>query len=365
MPRRLALSASMLLLAAAAVVLLSRDGHQRARATLAPGGVPATDSAGGDARLAAPAELTEPVAVATTVARGDASAALGNGAIALTVEAVDGSTGRAIAAFFVTALPAAVHAQGRAGVAELTGLAAGSITLEAQGPEHEAVSHTVSLPRAGPVILRLPQRTGARGVVRFADARPAADVVLRLEATPTSSASGPAPEIARPAGPRDVAQPTLAKTDADGHYRFAPLAPGEYSFVVEHMGRRVSTLGPVQVTSGMLDLPEVRLEAGGRLEVEALDQSGLPRKEVLVVLIPADAPALRRYTTADGRLILEPLPPGNYTLVVPAQDTHAEVRKTVELRLGLHRETLRAEPQAAASGAPLHSANDGADGGAR
>jgi len=118
----------------------------------------------------------------------------------LTLAVVDARTGRPVSAFFATVLPAGQHAQGRDGVAHFTGLSAGILTLQVQGPEHETTLAMAELPAAGPVQIRLTQRPGLRGVVRFADARPAPDVVLRLElvggALPGAPATSATAEVA-------------------------------------------------------------------------------------------------------------------------------------------------------------------------
>lgn len=243
----------------------------------------------------------------------------------LVVRALDGTTGAPVAAFFVTVLPEGVHAQGRRGTAELRGLAAGDVTLQVEGPEHGPAVALVSLPTDRTVEVRLPQRPGLRGTVRFADARPAADVSLRLEPPPPP---GAAPYV------------TLAKTDAEGRFRFAPLPEGEYTLKLEHLSLPPVPLGPFSVKQGLCDVPEVYLEAGARLELFVSDAQGAARPSALIVIAPAEGTALRRYTGPDGDVTLEPLAPGRYTINLPAQDGAPEQSREVELTLGLRRESF-------------------------
>lgn len=355
MSRALVLLAAAVAAAIGAVVLLREPGAGSARAgvagALAPDGTtPAPRTEVG--------ELASARLEAVPVGQGGGAAGRGTatpvavapieGTSSLTVRAVDGATGTAVAAYFVRAMPGAVFAQGRAGEALLEGLAPGPTTLEVQGPEHEAVVHTLELPSDRPLILRLPQRPGLRGAVRFADARPAPDVVLRLvsQAAAATESVNPLPPDAvnqTPTPPGDGAEATLAKTDADGRYRFAPLAPGRYRVTVEHLGRVVAEVGPFDVRAGLVEVPDVRLEAGGRLELEVMDGLGRARTEALVVLVTPEGAALRRYTDHEGKLTLEPLPSGRYTVVLPAQAGLPEQRRELELSGGLHRESLRAE----------------------
>lgn len=267
----------------------------------------------------------------------------------LTLDVVDASTGRPVAAFFATVLPAGQHAQGRDGVARFTGLSAGTFTLQVQGPEHEATLAMAELPAAGPVQVRLTQRPGLRGIVRFADARPAPDVVLRLELSGAAPPSAPAASATA-----EVASTTQAKSDADGRYRFAPLAPGLYTVVGEHLGRTLTPLGPVEVTTGMTDLPELRLEAGARLEIEVTDTGGAPAGNILIVVVPGTGTALRRYSASDGKLILEPLVPGPYVVTLPVQGIQAEQRRELKLSVGLHRETFQVNTGQVETGTASH-----------
>jgi len=298
----------------------------------------------------APELAPPPEQIPARDARASADAPVAAGPAAeLTLEVVDDVTGRPVPAFFATVLPQGLHVQGREGAARFAGLPAGTVTIQVQGPEHEPAVASADLPSDRPVQVRLAQRTGLRGVVRFADARPASDVVLRLEPTgaaPTGAAPTATPSAAPGATrtPREAAAATQAKTDTDGRYRFTPLPPGRYSVIAEHLGRAFPPLGPVEVTAGMTDLPELRLDAGARLEIEVTDTGGLPRGEVLVVIVPAEGATLRRYSASDGKLSLEPLVPGRYTVTLPAQGGQAEQRRELELTVGLHRESFRADP---------------------
>jgi hypothetical protein len=261
----------------------------------------------------------------------------------LTLEVLDAVTGRPVPAFFATVLPAGLHAQGRDGVARFPELWPGTLTMQVQGPEHEAAVASAELPAAEPVVVRLTQRTGMRGVVRFADARPAPDVTLRLEVAAAAASGAPRGFGTPSPAPREEAHATLAKTDADGRYRFAPVPSGRYAITLEHLGHTLPPLGPYEVTSGMTDVPEVRLDAGARLEIEVTDSGGLPGANVLIVVVPATGSALRRYSASDGKLILEPLVPGRYIVTLPAQGGQAEQRRELELTIGLHRESFRVD----------------------
>jgi hypothetical protein len=255
----------------------------------------------------------------------------------LQLAVLDAATGRPVAAFFATLLPEGRHVQGREGVARFPGLAAGTHTIEVQGPEHEPALTAADVPAKGPVEVRLTQRRGLRGVVRLADARAAPDVVLRILATTAVGAD------AESAAAQVQATRTLAKTDVDGHYRFAPLPPGRYSVFAEHHGTVLRTLGPFEVTEGMTDVPEIRLEAGARLELEVTDLAGQPAENVLLVIVPATGSTLRRYSGSDGKLVLEPLAPGRYTVNLPAQENRAAQQRELELTLGLHHEVFQVD----------------------
>jgi len=257
----------------------------------------------------------------------------------------DAVTGAPVTAFVVGSPALETPIQGRAGHAELHGLPAGAVQLELRGPEHPGAEVTVALPRADPLIVRLEQATGLRGDVRTSDGRPAPDVVVRMLPLNTASnaAPGPAPAAAGPRNPvqREVASPTMAKTDSEGHYRFVPLAPGHYRGSVEHLGQLVAELGPVEVVVGLTELPVVRLELGARLELEVYDAEGRPRIEALIVVTLQNGATLRRYSDREGKLTLDPLKPGRATITVPTQSGLPEQRRELELTLGLHRETFR------------------------
>jgi len=91
----------------------------------------------------------------------------------------------------------------------------------------------------------------------------------------------------------------------------------------------------------MTDLPELRLDAGARLEIEVTDAGGTPAGNILIVVVPAAGTALRRYSASDGKLILEPLVPGPYIVTLPVQGGQMEQRRELELSVGLHRESFQ------------------------
>ncbi|MEZ6014903.1 MAG: carboxypeptidase-like regulatory domain-containing protein [Planctomycetota bacterium] len=350
-PRPLALVTAALVAAAAIAFVAREDAPRRGGAALGPApGQPAGDGAARDG-AALEADLARLDVGAPDPARDTAVVEPSEGsATALEVRAIEAKTRRPVEAFFVTVLPAGVSAQGRGGVALVSGALVGALSIEVQGPEHEAVVRALEPPYGPSVTVELPQRTGVRGIVRFADARPAPDIALRLTPVLAEGADGPQAQVDPSVSAPKATFPTLAKSGPDGRYRFAPLPPGRYVVSAEHLGRTVATLAEVEVRAGLTELPDVRLEAGARLEIEALDAGSQPRAEALVVVMPADGAAVRRYTDRDGKVVLEPLPLGRYTIVVPAQAGIPEARKELELLGGLLRETFRADTFAPAAG---------------
>ncbi len=174
------------------------------------------------------------------------------------------------------------------------------------------------------------------GIAREVDDRPAADLEILLE-----TAWAPRPIQFEPFSSRPR---RATKTDAEGHFAFADVGPGNWWIGPAPAKRTVPkiveadaaapTSHVVTVAPGLARLDvEIRVHRGLTIEGLAVDPAGTPTSGAMIMLTrPTDK--LFAYEHVDeGRFVLGPLEPGEY-----------------ELRAQSHGEFVSSEPVTARAG---------------
>jgi protocatechuate 3,4-dioxygenase beta subunit len=166
------------------------------------------------------------------------------------------------------------------------------------------------------------------GVVTDPHRRPVAGAVVRAEQTD------------------GWLRPTLLTTDADGRFEVAGLEPKAYRVLARHPGFAPALLPSVIVEADAEASVELPLDAPAAVAGRLVDLEGRPVAGD-VVLVEANGSSLpeslrellRARATAEGRFLLEGLPPGSHALQVTAPGLAArridfDARREAPLELG-------------------------------
>jgi len=209
---------------------------------------------------------------------------------------------------------------GNADGIDIEGVPYGEFCLQV---EAEGFAKTLSEPFANPedgpnqprrfdVVVALGQGATVRGRVIGEDGAPIAGATVQTAAAgiPTEN---PFYRMIAGAMP-DRITATTVRSDANGWFTLARLAPGDYQLLVDHADACRTTVDDLRLEAGARDLPPVQLPTGARVSGRATI-GGKPAPQMKVVLRQAGVARFEVITDPDGAFtLLRRVPPGVYEL---------------------------------------------------
>jgi protocatechuate 3,4-dioxygenase beta subunit len=193
------------------------------------------------------------------------------------------------------------------------------VTAEGFSPTQSAVFQVIDDQAPPPVTIALSLGGSLRGRALDPSGAPLANVAVRCADNVMSGAEDD-PFFGQLFS--GAATPKKTRTNADGYFELAALAPATYAVTLEHPRFASMTVRDKVVSEGQAnDLGNLSMLAGGSVLGVVHDPAGQPLPRGFVQLVSTDASGLSYQTRTDaqGRYAFEHVRPGSYKLSATRQ----------------------------------------------